>query len=249
MWARGSQASIRFFQIESQPHRLRIRARPHVVGETPVVSTLFLRHNGVTLPTSVDVLAGWQDYVVPLPTRFLSVGANELSLEFDRPPDDERSTGTSLRFAVDSIRFFDPHRDRPATPGNPRGWTGSDPPLPVRGRLRARLEPRGNAVPAPRRPLWTTAASSGTLHVRIDAEGRSETVVLAAPGERVEVPIQLSAPRPRAAVATISRRRSSKTCRATPRSRTPACGSRTQWCITPVPERSGGPRGGIAGSP
>ncbi len=108
VWARGSQASIRFFQIESQPHRLRIRARPHVVGETPVVSTLFLRHNGVTLPTSVDVLAGWQDYVVPLPTRFLSVGANELSLEFDRPPDDERSTGTSLRFAVDSIRFFDP---------------------------------------------------------------------------------------------------------------------------------------------
>ena len=249
MWARGSQASIRFFQIESQPHRLRIRARPHVVGETPVVSTLFLRHNGVTLPTSVDVLAGWQDYVVPLPTRFLSVGANELSLEFDRPPDDERSTGTSLRFAVDSIRFVDPHRDRPATPGNPRGWTGSDPPLPVRGRLRARLEPRGNAVPAPRRPLWTTAAElrDATRAHRCRRPIGDRRACGAGRASRGTDPTE----RPPAACGcrSISRRRSSKTCRATPRSRTPACGSRTQWCITPVPERSGGPRGGIAGSP
>lgn len=194
VWARGTQASLRFYQIESQLQRVRFRGRPNAPDGNPLVSTIYLRLNGVTLPTAVDVAAGWQDYIVPLPARLLRVGVNHLTFGFDRPPGDAPSRGTSLQFAFDDVRFFDatvtalPRLDRPS------GEHGLI--LPYLSGINFELDLMPGAVVRIRqiqaygRPL----PKEGALHIYIDAAGRLEHRVVEVPTNSLEIPIHIDAP-------------------------------------------------------
>lgn len=195
VWARGTQASLSFYQIESQLQRVRFRGRPNTADDSPLVSTIHLRLNGVTLPTAVDVVAGWQDYLVPLPPRFLRVGANELTFGFDRRPDGELSQGASLQFAVDQVQFFDATvtaLPRLEQPDSEHGLI-----LPYLSGVNFDLDLTPGAVIRIRlvevygRPL----PDDGSLHVYIDAEGRREHQVVV-PARDIEIPVSIAAAGP-----------------------------------------------------
>ncbi len=194
VWARGTQASLRFYQIESQLQRVRFRGRPNAPDGNPVVSTIHLRLNGVTLPTPVDVVAGWQDYIVPLPSRFLRVGVNHLTFGFDRPPDDAPSRGTSLQFAFDHVRFFDATVTALPRLERPNGGHGLILPYLSGVNFDLHLMPgavvRIRQIQAYGRPL----PEEGTLHIYVDAAGRREHSVVEVPTNGLEIPIHIDAP-------------------------------------------------------
>ncbi len=194
VWARGTHASLRFFQIESPVQRVRFRGRPNVQEGDPGVSKIHLRLNGVTLAEAVEVVAGWDDYTVPLPERFLRTGANHLTFGFDRPPGDGASQGAALRFAFDEVRFFDatvtalPRLERPS---RNRGLI-----LPYLSGINFDLDVlpgavlRTSQIRAYGRPL----PEPGTLHIHIRAGDRQEQHVVEVPVSGIEIPIDINAP-------------------------------------------------------
>ena len=194
VWARGTQASLSFYQIESQVQRIRFRGRPHAPDGISLVSAIHIRLNGVALPTPIDVIAGWQDYQVPLPSRFLRIGANQITFGFDRPAGDGPSQGTSLQFAFDHVRFFDatvtalPRLERPSSE---RGLI-----LPYLSGIDFDLDLRPGAVVQIRliqaygRPL----PEAGRLHIYVEAEGRLDHRVVDVPTTGLEIPVLIDAP-------------------------------------------------------
>ncbi len=196
VWSRGTHAALRFFQIESRLQRVRFRGRPDVSGGETSVSRIYLRLNGVTLPTAVEVVAGWEDYVVPLPARFLKIGANLLTFGFDQPPAEEPSRGASLQFAFDHIRFFD--ATVTALPRLEQASSEQGLLLPYLSGIIFNLDLLPGAVVHIRqiqaygRPLPET----GTLHVYIDADDRQEHHIVEVPVTGIDIPIDVDAAAP-----------------------------------------------------
>ena len=203
VWGRGTQASLRFYQIESQVQRMRFRGRPHAPDGISLLSTIHIRLNGVALPTPIDVVAGWQEYQVPLPARFLRVGANQLTFGFDRPASDAPSPDTTLQFAFDQVRFFDatvtalPRLERPLSEG---GLI-----LPYLSGVDFNLDLQPGAVVQIRRiqAYGRPLPEAGTLHIYVDAEGRVDHQVVTVPTTDLEIPVRIDAPA-RARVSMMS---------------------------------------------
>ena len=190
VWARGTQASLRFYQIGSRLQRVKFRGRPNVPDGNPLVSTIHLQLNGVTLPTSIDVVAGWHDYVLPLPSRFLRVGTNQLTFVFDGPLSDEVSPTTSLRFAFDQVQFFDATVTALPRLGQPSGERGLILPYLSGVAFDLDLMPgtvlRIGLIEAYGRPL----PEAGTLHIYIDTEGQRDHQVVTSTSN-LEIPIAI----------------------------------------------------------